>query len=328
MRKLPQLTRREALALGSGAAAAITLGGQSLFAQSRLRMTIVTGGTGGVFYPYGGGLARILSEKVPNMQVTAQVTGGSGDNCKLVNAGEAEIGFSTVDLASDAAQGIGVFKDGGKQDVVVLASLYDSFMHMVASADAGVTKIADLKGKRLAVGPAGSSTETIGDRVLEAAGLNPKTDITRDNLSVAESVNALKDGKIQAFFWIGGTPTAAVRDLATTGQPGILLLDTGAELAVLQGKYPGLYNKFLLSKSIYAGMQSDVTGLGVANLLVVSSKLPDTTVTAVLEAIFGNLEEVQKIHPEARKLSLKTAGVKTALPYHPAAAAFYKKMGG
>ncbi len=328
MRKLPELSRREALALGGGAAAAVMLGGPSVFAQSRLRMTIVTGGTGGVFYPYGGGLARILSEKVPNVQATAQVTGGSGDNCKLVHAGEAEIGFSTVDVASDASQGIGAFKDTGKQDVVVLASLYDSFMHMVAVADPSIKKIADLKGKRMAVGPAGSSTEIIGDRVLEAAGLNPKTDITRDNLSVSESVNALKDGKIQGFFWIGGTPTAAVRDLATTAQPAIQFLDTSAELAVLEGKYPGLYRKFLLSKSIYAGMATDVEGLGVANLLVVSSKLPDATVTAVLEGIFGNLEEVQKIHPEAKKLTIKSASAKTALPYHPAAQAFYKKMGG
>ncbi|MDX2263690.1 MAG: TAXI family TRAP transporter solute-binding subunit [Hyphomicrobiales bacterium] len=327
MRMKSLFTRREALMLGAGAAALIATPGW-LAAQSRIRMTIVTGGTGGVFYPYGGGLARILSEKVPNIQATAQVTGGSGDNCKLVNAGEAEIGFSTVDVAYDAANGQGAFAKDGKLDVMVLASLYDSFMHMVAVADPSIAKIADLKGKRMAVGPAGSSTEIIGDRVLEAAGLNPKTDITRDNLSVAESVNALKDGKIQGFFWIGGTPTAAVRDLATTGQPPIRFLDTSAELAALDKKFPGLYRPFKLSKSVYAGMTDDVNGLGVANLLVVSSKLPNDTVTAVLEGLFGNLEEVQKIHPEAKKLTLQSASVKTAIPYHPAAEAFYKKKAG
>jgi hypothetical protein len=325
--KFSKLSRREALMLGGGAAASIAMGAWPLFAQDRLRMTIVTGGTGGVFYPYGGGLARVLSEKIPNAQVTAQVTGGSVDNVKLLHAGDAELGFSTVDSAYDGTQGVGPYAASGKQDVAALAALYDSFMHLVVSGDSGVTKVADLKGKRVSIGSAGSSTETIADRVLEAAGLNPKTDIGRDNLSVAESVNALKDGKVQAFFWIGGTPTAAVRDLATTGQPPIRLLDTSAELAVMEKKYPGLYRPFKLSKSIYAGMTEDVNGLGVANLLIVPTKLADATVTAVLEGIFNNLEEVQKIHPEAKKLTLETANVKTAVPFHPAAEAFYKKRG-
>ncbi|MDZ4790150.1 MAG: TAXI family TRAP transporter solute-binding subunit [Hyphomicrobiales bacterium] len=323
MSKSTRFSRRDALMIGGGAAASIALGGMPLFAQDRLRMTIVTGGTGGVFYPYGGGLARILSEKVPNAQVTGQVTGGSVDNVKLLHAGDAEIGFSTLDSAYDGTQGLGAYAKDGKQDVAVLAVLYDSFMHLVVSADSGVTKVSDLKGKRVSIGSAGSSTESIADRVLEAAGMNPKTDITRDNLGVAESVNALKDGKVSAFFWIGGVPTAAVRDLATTGQPAIKLLSTSTELAAMEKKYPGLYRPFLLPKGGYAG-QEEVQGLGVANVLVVPTKADSAMITAVLSGIFDNLEEVQKIHPEAKKLSLKSAYAKTAVPFHPAAEAFYK----
>jgi len=192
------ITRRSVLSIGAGAALAGAVGAPAL-AQSRIRMTIVTGGTGGVFYPYGGGLAKILSEKVPNVQATAQVTGGSVDNAKLIHAGDAEIGFATMDSAYDAFVGEGAYAKDGKQDVRVLAVLYDSFMHLVASQASGVAKVADLKGKRVSVGSVGSSTESIADRILEAAGLNPKTDVGRDNLGVAESAGALKDGKIAAI---------------------------------------------------------------------------------------------------------------------------------
>jgi uncharacterized protein len=321
-----RFTRRSILAMGGGTAAAAALGLPAL-AQSRIRMTIVTGGTGGVFYPYGGGLAKILSEKVPNVQATAQVTGGSVDNCKLLHAGDADIGFSTLDSAYDAMMGEAAYAKDGKQDVRILAVLYDSFMHLVGSQASGVMKVADLKGKRVSVGSAGSSTESIADRILEAAGLDPKKDVTRDNLGVAESAGALKDGKIAAFFWIGGIPTAAVRDLATTGQPPIRVIPTSEELAAMEKKYPGQYRPFTLPKGSYAGIGEDVQGLGVANVLAVSSKAKDDFIRTVLDGMFNNLDEVQKIHPEARKFNLKAAATRTAVPFHPAAEAYYKAKG-
>jgi uncharacterized protein len=319
------INRRTALALGAGAAAS-SLIAMPAIAQSKIRMTIVTGGTGGVFYPYGGGLAKVLSDKMPNVQATAQVTGGSVDNVKLLGAGDAEIGFSTIDSAFDGLNGQGAYKDG-KQDIRVLAVLYDSFMHLVANAGAGVKTVADLKGKRVSVGSAGSSTESIADRILAGAGLDPMKDVGRDNLGVAESANALKDGKVVAFFWIGGVPTAAVRDLATSGQPAITLLDTSKELAAMQAKYPGLYMPFNLPKTAYAGMTADVAGLGVPNVLIASATASDELVTTVLSGIFDNLADVQAVHPEAKKLTLKGAATKVAVPFHPAAEAFYKSKG-
>jgi uncharacterized protein len=311
--------------LGLGAAGALGLAAPTI-AQSKTRLTIVTGGTGGVFYPYGGGLAKILSEKVPNMQATAQVTGGSVDNCKLIHAGDADIGFSTMDSAYDAMMGIGAYAKEGKQDVRILAVLYDSFLHIVAAQSANVPTIASLKGKRVSVGSAGSSTESITDRMLEAGGLNPMKDVTRDNLSVAESAGALKDGKIAAFFWIGGIPTA-VRDLATSGQPAISFIPASEEYLKLEKAYPGLYRSFTLPKASYAGQATDIPGMGVANVLVVGTKTKPETITAVLEGLFANLDEVQKIHPEARKLTVQGAAAKTAVPFHPAAEAFFKSKG-
>jgi hypothetical protein len=312
---------------GAGALGAAGLIGAPALAQAKTRITIVTGGTGGVFYPYGGGLAKILTEKGANIQATSQVTGGSVDNCKLVAAGDADIGFSTLDSAYDAMTGTGAYAKDGKLDVRVLAVLYDSFLHVVGAQNSGITNVASLKGRRVSVGSAGSSTESIADRVLEAAGLNPRTDITRDNLSVAESVGALKDGKVAAFFWIGGIPTAAVRDLATSGQPPLLFLPTGDELAKLERQWPGLYRPFNLPANAYAGQAAAVAGLGVANVLVVSSKAKPELITSVLNTVFNNLEEVQKVHPEARRLTLQGAFARTAVPFHPAAEAFYKSKG-
>ena len=297
------------------------------FAASKLRLSIATGGTGGVYYPYGGGLARVLTQKVPGFQVTAEVTGGSVDNIKLVGAGDADIGLSTIDSAVDGLKGDGAYKDTGAQKIATIAVLYDSFVHIVARADAKIAKVADMKGKRVSVGSAGSSTEAIADRLLEAGGLKPMKDVTRENLSVAESVGALKDGKINAMFWIGGLPTSAITDLVTTGNVKIVLVPAADVLAKLNVKYPGLYRSFTLPKTVYAGVPADVPGVGVANIMFVDADMPDDTVKKILKGIFDNLAEVQKIHPEAKTLTLAGAASKTAVPFHPAATAFYKARG-
>jgi TRAP transporter TAXI family solute receptor len=297
------------------------------FAASTLRLSIATGGTGGVYYPFGGGLARILTQKVTGFQVTAEVTGGSVDNIKLVTAGDADIGLSTIDSAVDGVKGTGAYKDTGPQKITTIAVLYDSFVHIIARADAKIVKVADMKGKRVSVGSAGSSTEAIADRILEAGGLNPMKDVTRDNLSVAESVGALKDGKIQAMFWIGGLPTSAITDLVTTGNTKVVFVPATDVLTKLNVKYPGLYRAFTLPKAVYADVPKDVPGVGVANIMFVSADMKAETVTKILKGVFDNLAEVQKIHPEAKALTLSGAAAKTAVPFHPAALAFYKARG-
>ncbi|MFN9779091.1 MAG: TAXI family TRAP transporter solute-binding subunit [Alphaproteobacteria bacterium] len=296
-------------------------------AASKLRLSIATGGTGGVFFPYGGGLARVLSHKVPGMQVTAEVTGGSVDNIKLVGAGDADIGFSTIDSAVDGKKGVGAYADTGPQDIVAIAVLYDSFVHVVARADLKITDVSKLKGRRISVGSAGSSTEAIADRILAAARLSPTKDVKRENLSVAESAAALNDGKIDAFFWIGGLPTSAVTDLVTTGRVKTNFVPTAQLLPALNATYPGLYRRFNLPKGVYANATADVPGLGVSNLLFVSRDMKDETVRKILAGIFDNLAEVQKIHPDARQLTMKGASAPTAIPFHPAAEAFYRARG-
>jgi TRAP transporter TAXI family solute receptor len=181
-------------------------------------MSIGTGGTGGVYYPLGGAIANVLSKNLPNVQATAEVTGGSVDNLKLIGTGQSELAFTMADAALDALQGNDKFKTM-KVPLQTLLVVYPNRMHVVTVDGTGIETMADLKGKRVSTGSPGGATEVMAFRVIEAAGLDKDKDMKRERLGVAESVNAIKDRKIDAFFWVGGIPTAAVTDLAAT--PGM-----------------------------------------------------------------------------------------------------------
>jgi hypothetical protein len=161
-----------------------------------------------------------MLQKYHNVQVTAEVTPASVDNLKLVHDQPKEIiAFSLADTAFDALQGRERFSDTGPIQVRSLGVLYANFTHLVAADGSGITTPGDLRGKRVSVGAAGSGTETIANRVLDAYGINPASDLQRERLGAAESAGALKDRRLDAFFWSGGLPTGAVTDLATT--PGL-----------------------------------------------------------------------------------------------------------
>ncbi len=185
------------------------------WAQKNVRLSIATGGTGGVYYPLGGGLANILSKYIPYADVTAEVTTASVDNCLLVGKMKADIAFTMADTAWDAYMGVGkAFKD--RMGLRSIAVFYPNNMHVVTIEGKHIEKMADLKGKRVSTGAPGSGTEIVALRILEAFGLNPDKDMSRDKLGASESAGALKDGKIDAYFWVGGLPSASVSDLAAT----------------------------------------------------------------------------------------------------------------
>jgi TRAP transporter TAXI family solute receptor len=209
--------------VSAGLAIAALLGGAAI-AQQQLNIAIATGGTGGVYYPMGGGMANVLSKNLPGMQATARVTGGSVDNLKLIGTEQSEVAFSMVDAALDALKGEDKFK-GNPVEVRTLMVLYPNRMHVVTVEGTGINKMSDLKGKRVSTGSPGSATEVMAFRVIEAAGLDKDKDMTRERLGVAESTNAIKDRKIDAYFWVGGLPTAAVTDLGATPGTKIKLID-------------------------------------------------------------------------------------------------------
>ena len=212
-------------------------------------ISIATGGTGGVYYPMGGGIAAVLSKYVPGMQATAEVTGGSVDNLKLVGSGKPYVGFTMTDAAQDAFRGEDKFK-GNKVPLKTLMILYPNRMHVVSVEGRGVSKMSDLKGKRVSTGSPGSATEVMAFRLIEAAGLDKDADMKRERLGVAESVNAIKDGKIDAFFWVGGLPTAAVSDLANTPGTKIKMIDHAEVVAKMNQKYGNLYVEDTIPKTV------------------------------------------------------------------------------
>ena len=202
--------------------------------------SIATGGTGGVYYPMGGGLAAVLSKNIPGMAATAEVTGGSVDNLKLIGTGKPYMAFTMSDAAKDAQDGLGKFANS-KVDLRTLLVLYPNRMHVVTVDSTGIKTMKDLKGKRVSTGSPGSATELMAFRLMEAAGIDKDKDVKRERLGVAESVNAIKDRKIDAFFWVGGLPTAAVTDLANTPGTKIVMIDNADEVAAMNKKYGNLY---------------------------------------------------------------------------------------
>ena len=223
----------------------------ALAAQAQ-NISIATGGTGGVYYPMGGGIAAVLSKYVPGMQATAEVTGGSVDNLKLIGSGKPYIAFTMTDASQDAYRGEDKFK-GNKVPLRTLMVLYPNRMHVVTVEGRGISKMADLKGKRVSTGSPGSATEVMAFRVIEAAGLDKDSDMKRERLGAAESVNAIKDGKIDAFFWVGGLPTAAVTDLANTPNTKIKMIDHADAVAAMNKKYGNLYVEDTIPKEHVQG---------------------------------------------------------------------------
>jgi uncharacterized protein len=290
-------------------------------------LVIATGGTGGVFYPYGEGLANILTAKLPNTQATVLETGGSVDNMKLIQSGEAQIGLSTVDSAYDAVNGSGAYAESGAVPAQAIAVLYQSFLHVVANGDSGITSVADMAGKNISVGAAGSSTAVAAGRVLEAAGLDPVSDVTRQELSVADSVSALEDGSIDAFFWIGGLPTAAMSDLTSSADVAVTFIDISEYLPALVESYGPVYSAYTLPQATYAGLTADVPGIGIGNILFVNQDMSEESVYALLTTIFDYLDEVHAVHPEAQKLNLEAAVVGSSIDFHPGAIKFYTEKG-
>src|SRR6185369_4591440 len=264
--------------------AVLCAGALSLPAQAQ-NISIATGGTGGVYYPHGGGFAAVLSKYVPGMQATAEVTGGSVANMQLLGTGKPYIAFTQADAAIDALKGQDKFA-GKPIPVRTLAVLYPNRMHVVSIEGTGITKIGDMKGKRISTGSGGSATEVFAFRVIEAAGLDKDKDMKRERLGVAESVNALKDRKIDAFFWVGGLPTAAVTDLANSPGVKIKMIDHANLVAAMNKKYGNLYVQDTIGKDVYKGMEADNKQATVTNLLAVHQNMDDKTAYAIIKTLW------------------------------------------
>ena len=292
-------------------------------------LSIATGGTGGVYYPYGGALAALITNNVPGTQATAEVTGASVDNLKLLQLGRVDLAFTLADTLAEAVMGAGAFEErGAVGSARTLAVLYTNYMHVVARAGAGITRVGDLRGRVVSVGSPGSGTELVSDRILKAAGIDPRADITRHALGVAESVGALKDGKLDAFFWSGGVPTPAIQDLAATPGLSIAFLPQDDLLAFLQRDFgPGLYRAALIPAGVYRGIDQPTGVVGVTNVLVAASSLDEDTAYAIVKVMFDKKDALVAAHPEARHLEIPGSEASSPAPFHPGAIRYYREHG-
>jgi TRAP transporter TAXI family solute receptor len=299
----------------------------SVAAQAQ-NLSIATGGTGGVYYPLGGGMAAVLSKYVPGMQATAEVTGGSVANLQLISTGKPYLAMTMVDAGLDALKGQDKF-NGKPVPVRTLMVMYPNRMHVVSIEGAGVTKMADLKGKRVSTGSGGSATEVMAFRVIEAAGLDKDKDMKRERLGVAESANALKDRKIDAFFWVGGLPTAAVSDLANSPGVKIKLVDHADLVGKMNQKYGNLYVEDRIPKETYKGMEADNRQATVMNLLVAHQNMDDKTAYNIVKTVFEKRDELIRVHKEAENFKLENQKTAAAggIPWHPGALKYFAEKG-
>jgi len=311
--------------LAATAAAAVALA-LPVAAQQPARISITTGGTGGVYYPLGGGMANVLSKYVPGMTATAEVTGGSVDNLKLINAGKSEVGFSMADATWDAYQGVDKFKDN-KVNARTLMVLYPNKTHVVTVEGSGINKLSDLKGKRVSTGSPGSGTEILAFRILEAAGIDGKKDLKQERLGAAESVNAIKDRKIDAFFWSGGVPTAAVTDLAATPGIKMKLIDHDEVVDALNKQYGPLYVKAVIPAGAYPGQDKPNPEIDVWNILIASDKMSDQMAYTIVKTLFEKKPELVAVHGEAKNIDLKNQAAGTPIPFHPGAKKYLEEQG-
>jgi TRAP transporter TAXI family solute receptor len=293
-----------------------------------VKLSIATGGTGGVYYPLGGGMASLIGKYIPNAEATAEVTPASVDNLKLIQAGKAELALVMADVAYDALEGRDKFKDTGKVPVRSLLAVYSNYLHIVTTADSGIKTVADLKGKRFSTGAPGSGTEVKCLRALEGAGINADKDLgSREKLGASESAAAVKDKKIDAYCWDGGLPTGSIVDLATAPGVKLVLLSHSDAVDKMNQKYGPLYFKAKIPKATYPGLDADVEVAGVTNLLVVNEKMDETLAYNITKTFIEKQPELVLVHPAAAELTAPSAVVGSSVPYHNGAIKYFKEKG-
>jgi TRAP transporter TAXI family solute receptor len=297
------------------------------WAQGKVNIFVATGPTTGVYYPLGGGLADVLTKFIPNLNATAGTTDGSMANLLLINQGKADIAFSMADASWDAYKGQQKFQDK-PVNVRALMVLYPNRMHIVTVEGTGINKVSDLKGKRVSTGAPNSATQIMAYRVLEAYGIDPEKDIIRERLDPGKSSDAIKDKKLDAYFWVGGIPTPAVTDLGATPGLKLKLIDHADATEAMVKKYGPLYVKDVIPAKSYPGQDTPNQIATVWNVLVADAKLSDQLAYDIVQTIFEHKQDLIRVHAEAKSFEYKyqTNGA-AVIPYHPGAKKYFAEKG-
>ena len=303
--------------------AVLFLMGAVASASAADNLVLATGGTAGTYYPFGGAMAKIWNSKIKDMNVTAQTSGASAENVRLINKKEVELALvqsDTLDFAFNAKE---AFKEPLKA-MNAIAVLYPEIIQVVVGAASPIKSITDLKGKKVGVGAPGSGTEANFRQLLDAYGMK-KEDVNAQFLSFSESAEAYKDKHIDAFIVTAGIPNAGIMDVAT--QSEIRILDIPADItAKLTQKYPFLAAAKVPANT-YKGQTAEVSTVAVNAVLIAGSSLSETMVYNLTKALFENQAELASAHAKGKELNLEYAVKGVSIPFHPGAVKFYKEKG-
>ncbi|MCC6047820.1 MAG: TAXI family TRAP transporter solute-binding subunit [Desulfurococcaceae archaeon] len=288
-------------------------------------LKIWTGGTGGVYYPLGVKLSELLNKYASDV-VTASVStsGASVANMRALAAGDANLVFVQNDIAYYAYKGIYMF-NGSKVDIVRgVAVLYPEVVQIVVRADSGIKSIYDLRGKRVAVGAAGSGTAVEAELILRAAGL--WATITPQYMDFATAASALKLGQVDAAFVVAGIPTSAVLELSATVPVNLVEVPDEVLSKLVEQGYR-FFTRYTVPAGTYTGMTSDVRTVAVMAMLAVRADVPDHVVYTVLKVMFDRLSELREAHARAKDIELAKALQGMPIPLHSGAIRFYQERG-
>jgi hypothetical protein len=322
------MERRTFGRLAAATALVAAAGAQRAFAQGRLFFGIATGGTGGTYYPLGGMLAQLLSNKVviggQKMSATAETAGASVANAQLLGRKDIESAFVAADILDAAYTGKAQFEGKPLKNLRALGALYPEQVQLITATKSNIKGFKDLKGKSVSSGSPGSGQwQLLGD-LLEAHGMTRK-DIGEDLSSFAQSVDKIKDGNLTASLITAGAPTSSITDLANTHDVRVVPL-AGPEIEALRKKQP-YYAQVQLPAGTYKGQTAPVDTLAVMAVWAAHDGISDDIAYAVTKALFENTEILGQVHPKGKEISLKTALLSVSIPLHPGAEKYYREKG-
>ncbi|MBR5307714.1 MAG: TAXI family TRAP transporter solute-binding subunit [Clostridia bacterium] len=303
---------------------ATTDGGEA--AKTVDKIVLATGGNTGTYYAYGMAMGPILAEKT-GIKFDVQSTGASKANIQSIQLGEVDMAVVQNDVMYYAYTGTDLFAGAQTQDFAALAVLYPELCQIIATKDSGIKTVADLKGKNVSVGDAGSGVEFNARQILDIYGIDMDKDINKQNLGFGPSADALKDGKIDAFFCVAGIPTTAITDLAMNKDITVVAVDD-EKFAALSEQY-GFYTQQIVPKDTYKGMTEDVKTVAVMATYIVDKDLPEDAVYNITKSIFENKDAIAKAHVKGLELDVNKAvdGIPAEVPLHPGAEKYFKEVG-
>ena len=286
-------------------------------------ISIGTGGTGGIYYPYGGGVAEIWSKNVKGVKAVAEVTGASVENVKLAHKGETVVGEVMGDVALAGYTGTGKFK-GKKHNILTMAIMYPNLLQVVATKKSGITNIEQIKGRKISSGSAGSGTNFMSEAVFKALGI-PKDSYKDSRLTFTGNANALRDGTIDAGFWSVGPGTSSIMDLATTRDIRIIGFTPEQTKKILASNKT--YSAVKLAGGIYRGVPNPTPTIGVWNVMICQASLSEDMVYNLVKALYENQDYLLKIHPSASYTTPENAVRYSPIPLHPGLIRYLKEKG-